>query len=67
MSSVYTLIGRAVVRFVRFRYELTGRTVVGFVRYRYGDRLRVAALVGLGAAVLGALGVYAATQGDEQD
>ena len=67
MSSVYTLIGRAVVRFVRFRYELTGRTVVGFVKYRYGQQLRVAALVGLGAAVLGALGVYAASQDDEQE
>jgi hypothetical protein len=46
-------------------YELIGRAVVGFVRYRYGQQLRIAALVGLGAAILGAIGVYAATQDDE--
>lgn len=47
-------------------YKLIGRVVVGSMRYRYGQQLRIAALVGLGAAVLGAIGIYAATQGDEQ-
>jgi len=48
-------------------YELIGRMVVGFVRYRYGRELRVAAGVGLAAAALGAIGVYAATREHEQD
>jgi predicted SpoU family rRNA methylase len=40
--------------------------VVGFVRYRYERELRVAAGVGLAAAVLGAIGVYAATRADDE-
>jgi predicted SpoU family rRNA methylase len=48
-------------------YELIGRLVVGFVRYRYSRELRVAAGVGLAAAVLGAIGIYAATRDDEDE
>jgi hypothetical protein len=48
-------------------YELIGRAVVGFVRYRYGQQLRIAAGVGLGAALLGAIGVYAVTRDDADD
>ena len=48
-------------------YELIGRAVVGFVRYRYGQQLRAAAAVGVAAAVVGAIGVYAATREDEED
>lgn len=48
-------------------YELIGRAVVGFVRYRYGQQLRIAAAVGLGAAVVGAIGVYAATREDDEE
>lgn len=60
MSKVYELIGRAVVGFVR------GGVVVGFVRYRYGQQLRAAAAVGIAAAVVGAIGVYAATREDDE-
>lgn len=48
-------------------YELIGRLVVGFVRYRYAREVRVAAGVGLAAAVLGAIGVYAVTRDDEEE
>ena len=48
-------------------YELIGRAVVAFVRYRYGQQLRIAAAVGLGAAVVGAIGVYAATREDDEE
>ena len=34
-------------------YELIGRMVVGFVRNRYGQQIRTAAVVGVGAAVVG--------------
>ena len=47
-------------------YELIGRIVVGFVRYRYARELRVAAGVGLAAAALAAVGVYAATRDHEE-
>ncbi len=46
-------------------YELIGRIVVGFVRTRYRQEIRTAALVGAGAAVLAAIGAYAATKDDE--
>lgn len=46
-------------------YELIGRAVVGFVRYRYGQQLRIAAAVGLGTAVAGAIAVYAASREDD--
>ena len=48
-------------------YELIGRAVVAFVRYRYGHQLRTAAAVGLGAAVVGAIGVYAASREDDEE
>lgn len=48
-------------------YELIGRAWVGFMRYRYGQQLRIAAAVGLGAAVVGAIGVYAATREDDDE
>ena len=60
MSKVYEWIGRAVVAFV------PAPAVVDFVRSRYGHQLRIAAAVGLGAAVVGAIGVYAATREDEE-
>ncbi len=47
-------------------YELIGRLVVTFVRYRYARELRLAAGVGLAAAVLGAIGVYAVTREHDQ-
>jgi hypothetical protein len=57
---IYELIGRLVVSFVRVRYELIGRIVVWVVRTRYRTQLRIAAGVGVAAALLG--GYLAATR-----
>ncbi|CAN5525517.1 hypothetical protein BH20ACT15_BH20ACT15_02950 [soil metagenome] len=46
-------------------YELVGRIVVEFVRRRYRQEIRTAAAVGLGAAVVAAIGAYAATRDSE--
>ena len=46
-------------------YEWIGRAVVGFVRQRYGRELRIAALLGVGAATAAAVAAYAATRDDE--
>lgn len=43
-------------------YELIGRIVVGFVRARYRQEIRTAAAVGVGVAVVAAIGAYAATK-----
>lgn len=48
-------------------YELIGRVVVMFARYRYAQQLRAAAAVGVAAAVVGAIGVYAATRENDPE
>jgi hypothetical protein len=41
-------------------YELIGRIVVGFVRWRYGRQIRNAAIGGAAVATLAAVGIYLA-------
>ena len=47
-------------------YELIGRIVVGFVRTRYRQQIRAAAVVGVGVAVVAAIGAYAATKDSDE-
>jgi hypothetical protein len=47
-------------------YELIGRLVVGFVRWRYRRQLRIAAASGVALASLAAVGIYFAARDDEE-
>jgi hypothetical protein len=47
-------------------YELIGRLVVAFIRRRYGRQIRTAAVGGVVLASLAAVGLYLATREDEE-